>query len=574
MMLSSVLFLLFRTRPLAKDPAIFPSVSLSTSWKLASDLLRPRIPLKNISGPSVFIGKEESGFIGWLRSQRFQKSALNLGRSDRAGHKQVRWLWDDSGNKISDPSSWKTPVQNFWTKLFASRTKSLPEKQRRLAELESAAQAARFDGQKKPCLPFYVFVSIFGAVLLITALGEDGLAYKMVKLLDFPALKSIHEWFEQRLNCIPEYCSPVKEWLEVVVRCTPKASNSHSLTQWRPLCMLSCLSRWYTSCLTFVLKTHPSPPQALLLGFEVGRQPLEITGALRMILQKAHEWGLALIIFKGDVAKAFDAMEHPLLDQSFAARSVPVCLRAATLRERVGLTLKVQLRSVTTDEIPLGKGGPQGGTGTPSWWNFLFDFVPTPVIQSWKQNNFGFDLEDGLDPLSLLGWADDTFWIATSFHDAAIMTQELTYAINDSCFTWKGDSLSFLANDSALEQWPPGLLTDRFYALGRDLCPFTFHRVDEMPALGVLLDRTGSTTRAVEHRVCAGFAHFYARELQFTCRRVSLRKRVLRLFSTVAKSALWGAGGWVISQSLLQRLETVELTLLRRMLSLPRRPGG
>ena len=52
-----------------------------------------------------------------------------------------------------------------------------------------------------------------------------------------------------------------------------------------------------------------------------------------MILQKAHEWGLASIVFKRDIAKAFDAMEHPLLDRSFAARSVPFCLRAATLRE-------------------------------------------------------------------------------------------------------------------------------------------------------------------------------------------------------------------------------------------------
>ena len=154
-----------------------------------------------------------------MASQRFQKSALHLGRSDRAGHKQVRWLWDGSGNKISDPSSWKTPVQNFWTNLFTSRTESLPEKQRRPAGLESAAQAARLDGQKKLSLPFYVFVNIRDRSANNKALGEDGLAYEMFKLLDFPALKGIHECVEQRLNCIPEYCSPVKEWLEVVVRC-------------------------------------------------------------------------------------------------------------------------------------------------------------------------------------------------------------------------------------------------------------------------------------------------------------------------------------------------------------------
>ena len=353
----------------------------------------------------------------------------------------------------------------------------------------------------------------------------------------------------------------------------PQSSCWRRLTQWRPLCMLSCLSKWYTSCLTLLLKTHSSPPRALLLGSEVGRQPMEITEALRLILQRAHEMGLAIIIFKGDIAKAFDAMGHPLLDRSFAARSVPVCLRAATLRELVGLTLKVQLQGVSTDEIPLRKGGPQGGTGTPSWWNFLFDYVRTPIIQGWEENNFGFDLKDGLDPLSLLGWADDTFWIATSFQDVSVMTQEFTYAINDSCLTWKGDSLPFLANDTALAQWPLGIPTDRFYALGRDLCPFTFYRVDQMPAVGVLFDKTGSTTAAVEHRVNAGLAHFYACKPQFTCRRVSLRRRILCLFCTVAKSVLWGAGGWTVSQSLLQRLEAVELTLLRRVPAFPRRPG-
>ena len=34
--------------------------------------------------------------------------------------------------------------------------------------------------------------------------------------------------------------------------------------QRRPLCVLYCLSKWYTSCLSFPLKAHSTPPRALL----------------------------------------------------------------------------------------------------------------------------------------------------------------------------------------------------------------------------------------------------------------------------------------------------------------------
>ena len=66
---------------------------------------------------------------------------------------------------------------------------------------------------------------------------------------------------------------------------------------------------------------------------------MERSEFIRLLFQKCSEWGRPLYLSRGDAHKAFDSMEHPRLDQALKARDTPLCLRAATLRELVGVTL-------------------------------------------------------------------------------------------------------------------------------------------------------------------------------------------------------------------------------------------
>eukprot|EP00972_Heterocapsa_arctica_P096671 14261256-Heterocapsa_arctica.AAC.1 len=77
---------------------------------------------------------------------------------------------------------------------------------------------------------------------------------------------------------------------------------------------------------------------------------------------------------------------------------------------------------------------------------------------------------------------------------------------------------------------------------------------------------------ALEHRITAAQQHFYARAPELTCRRVSLKRRIQRLYSTVHKSLLHGAGGWTLSKGLLARCESFELSNMRRLLQTPKLP--
>eukprot|EP00972_Heterocapsa_arctica_P082300 12128213-Heterocapsa_arctica.AAC.1 len=115
---------------------------------------------------------------------------------------------------------------------------------------------------------------------------------------------------------------------------------------------------------------------------------MEISELIRMLLQKSEEWSLPLFIGKGDVSKAFDSIERPYLDNALASRKVPVCLRAATLRELVSASMEIKLQGAVTPPVPLGRGGKQGSSDTPALWNYLLDYVLGPVVREWLTKCF------------------------------------------------------------------------------------------------------------------------------------------------------------------------------------------
>ena len=87
------------------------------------------------------------------------------------------------------------------------------------------------------------------------------------------------------------------------------------------------------------------------------------------------------------------------------------------------------------------------------------------------------------------------------------------------------------------------------------------------------MDGVGDSLCALEHRLAATLKHFYARFRQLTCKRAGLKRRVKRLYGTVSRSTLHGAGGWTLSQALLSRIGSFEFSLLRRVVQVPKNSG-
>ena len=514
-------------------------------------------------------------WLQWAARQRYAANAMRLDRSDRSASSKVSWLSDPLGGKSYDVPSWGDDIIGpFYSKLFTSSLESLEDKRVRLEGMESTLRAQRLDGTHHHIeLPMFILVETRARMHPNKQAGQDGLVAEMLQLLDWPALDVIRLSFEKRLNGVPGCCEVVPDWAKILVHCLPKCRAAHQMTNLRPISLISALGKWYLSCLARLIRLHSLPHTCHLLGFEPGKQTMELTELCGMLLAKCSEWRLPLFIGKSDVHKAFDSMEHGKLDTSLQRKNVPLALRAATLRELVEVALEFRFQGASSPPVDLGKGGKQGGGDTPTYWNYYLDAALAETVLQWIELRWGIDLEDGLPPISHAIWADDIFFFASSFETFVSMAQDLTHALNDFGLQWKAGSLSFLVNETGALQLPD-VSPNAFPVLDRSGYPWWFERKETLPCLGVLLSPSGSTETAIEYRITAGQQHYWARSDQVTCRAVPKRARVSRLYQTVGSTILWGAGGWIPTAKLLSRLESLELSLLRRIIAHPRGSDG
>eukprot|EP00972_Heterocapsa_arctica_P008720 1278474-Heterocapsa_arctica.AAC.1 len=222
-------------------------------------------------------------------------------------------MYTVEGNKSHDVSDWSRTVEFHYSSLYKYRLENAEQKLERLHSLESACLRDHQAGSHK-------WIDLHISVLLDTrhkmgkgkASGPDGVVYEMLSYFDLDALETIRTAFESRFNCLPGSTACVDDWLRITVFNIPKSAHAHKIANWRPLSLTCALSKWYLSCLCHVLKEHAAKPTCDQYGFNPGCQPMQVTEMTRMVLERASEWNLPVWVFKGDVSRAFDNMEHPV----------------------------------------------------------------------------------------------------------------------------------------------------------------------------------------------------------------------------------------------------------------------
>ena len=90
--------------------------------------------------------------------------------------------------------------------------------------------------------------------------------------------------------------------------------------------------------------------------------------------------------------------------------------------------------------------------------------------------------------------------------------------------------------------------------------------VVSMVALGVSIDRRGTVESAMDHRILCFNIIWASVKARFCDRRVPLTLRVSRWYSTLARTALFMAGGWAPRETVLNKLRKMETRCLREMI--------
>jgi hypothetical protein len=284
---------------------------------------------------------------------------------------------------------------------------------------------------------------------------------------------------------------------------------------------------------------------------------------MRLGLEKASLWGENLVVLQADVRKAFDSMDHEILIRCLESYRTPVRLIHAILQELSETEMCLHLGQVLgLVSVLLVSAGKQGSSETPSLWNRMLDTALGRARILCLQAGLGAHFkETGREDfvLSHLFWADDVYLFASSLSDARRMFGIYSTCIHELQLEWKLDSLKVLDNWGEHEH----AFTQEW-----DCCfgPLPMQNVVIMVALGVGIDRRGSVECAMDHRLqCFNILWASARP-RFCDRRVPLTLRVSRWYSTLARTALFMAGGWAPRDTVLNKITALEKRCLREMI--------
>ncbi len=78
-------------------------------------------------------------------------------------------------------------------------------------------------------------------------------------------------------------------WHQQLMHFIPKIFLAVTFAQWRPLVLLSCLLKWFSGCIKHIILSVCPLPEPVV-GFQPGRQTMEMTETARKSFHNAQEW--------------------------------------------------------------------------------------------------------------------------------------------------------------------------------------------------------------------------------------------------------------------------------------------
>jgi Reverse transcriptase (RNA-dependent DNA polymerase) len=248
-----------------------------------------------------------------------------------------------------------------------------------------------------------------------TSPGPDGILIRTLKSLTVsPTLAALASAMI-RLNIVP---SSFREARTIL---TYKSGDVKDPSNWRPISICSILRRVIERALDKRLRQYISlsPNQR---GFTSVPGCHINSSILNGILHKAKSDKSDVSIIFLDITKAFDCIGHEHLKLTLERAPIPSPLRNLIWSLQEGNFAKIDTNGNKTPNIHFKRGVLQGAPLSPILFNMTIDFILREISEKEVAAQYGFSLAPNLDPISALGFADDTVAIGKSTVAAAEIT--------------------------------------------------------------------------------------------------------------------------------------------------------
>lgn len=201
-----------------------------------------------------------------------------------------------------------------------------------------------------------------------------------------------------------------------------KKGHEEDLSNWRPITICSLLRRIIERSLDTLLKKYVEFSEHQR-GFTRSPGCIMNTALLRTVLQSAKSAKRNCTVVFLDIRKAFDNVGHSHLRNTLSSSSLPIKLSELIFNLQENCTTSFQIENKRSQCISFKRGVMQGSPLSPSLYNLATDHIFRELSENEISSHYGFRIADGLSPLSILGFADDTVLIGNNKESAKELTR-------------------------------------------------------------------------------------------------------------------------------------------------------
>ena len=209
-----------------------------------------------------------------------------------------------------------------------------------------------------------------------------------------------------------------------------KNGDEMDLSNWRPITICSVLRRVIERALDIKLRRYITFCEHQR-GFTRSPGCLINTSILSSILKCAkHKKNDVSIVFL-DIRKAFDNIGHNHLKKALNSTAAPAKLTELILALQEDNTTQIHVNNMKTKPIQLLRGVIQGSPLSPTLYNVSTDHILRELSEKEITNKYGYNLVNGLPPITVLGFADDTVIIGKNQSSVVELTRMALQRFNE-----------------------------------------------------------------------------------------------------------------------------------------------
>ena len=402
------------------------------------------------------------------------------------------------------------------------------------------------------------------------AVGKDNVSVSMLKHIPWAGCLVILQCFRSLFK--REYCTPT-EWRQICIQLMPKSPKTCEFSDTRALSLLSCLSKWYVSCLTLLAVDHLKrsvPSRVMLFGFVAGRRTHEITGGLKRLAQHATEWGKdhTMHLASLDVYRAFDNVQIADVAESLEGLHFNLELAYALVEGLAENRADLSFQQVDAHDIGWDACIRTGSVEAPLFWICECILMFGSIVCDWERKGFGVQLtaQAGGRHVTHAIWADNVLLCSSSEKELTTMIADISGALYARNYSWKPSSLQYIKFGDVTNRDKP--LCVSFSVAAESLTKYRraeiqLKQTNSLEVLGTILENDMVSHADVDWVISKAKKAFWSEGRYYRAQSIHILKRLRRYETRVRSRLLFGVEGMTADRATIEKLHRTEGALLR-----------